>query len=155
MKRIRSHGENLEFEINLREKALLLHVLREYPCVPGSHHRLSKNSDAPGDDDNQRLLEESLASHREENRKRMTTWLTAKDRFKPAKNGFHFALERTDLEWLLQVLNDVRVGNWIALGSPDLEQGGDWLLDPKKIPYARTMEIAGAFQMFFLNAANG
>ena len=38
-------------------------------------------------------------------------------------SGLQLTLSGPEIEWLLQVLNDVRVGSWIALGSPDPESG--------------------------------
>jgi len=55
----------------------------------------------------------------------------------------------------LQVLNDVRVGSWIALGSPDPESGKKILFNEKLLPHFRTMELAGAFEMVFLDALSG
>lgn len=52
---------------------------------------------------------------------------------------------------LLQIFNDVRLGSWLALGSPDVEQ------KRKKVSAARPpsplmqrLELAGLFEMFFL-----
>ena len=57
------------FEIGRREKDLLLEILQLYPLVPPAHHRLSKTAPAGQLDEHQRLLEESLAAQRKENRK--------------------------------------------------------------------------------------
>jgi hypothetical protein len=55
----------------------------------------------------------------------------------------------------LQVLNDVRVGSWIALGSPDTEQGEKILLTEETAPRVRSMEVAGAFEAVLLEALIG
>ena len=70
-------------------------------------------------------------------------------------SGCHLTLSGPEIEWLLQVLNDVRVGSWIALGSPDPEQGKKIVFNEKILPRFRMMELAGAFEMVFLDALSG
>ena len=64
MKLVRSSKNTLAFELGHREKELLLQVLRLYPRIPPSAHRLSKHSALPEPEANQRLLEEALADLR-------------------------------------------------------------------------------------------
>ena len=40
-------------------------------------------------------------------------------RFTWRKTGCRLSLSQADLEWLLQILNDIRVGSWVILGSPE------------------------------------
>jgi len=49
-------------------------------------------------------------------------------------------------------LNDIRVGSWIKLGSPDPDASrrGGWT--EETAPYWLTMELCGAFQMVLLDA---
>lgn len=152
MKLIRTKREKLAFEISLPEKRLLFEVLKLYPLISATHHRLSKTARSAQHDENQRLLEESLAAQREENRKNVRTMLDEPGRFQAAASGFQLTLSGPEIEWLLQVLNDVRVGSWIALGSPDPEQGKKIVFNEKILPHFRMMELAGAFQMVFLDA---
>ena len=149
MKLIRTKREKLVFEISLPEKRLLFEVLKLYPLISATHHRLSKTAKH---DENQRLLEESLAAQREENRKNVRAMLVEPGRFQAAASGFQLTLSGPEIEWLLQVLNDVRVGSWIALGSPDPEQGKKIVFNEKILPHFRMMELAGAFEMVFLDA---
>jgi hypothetical protein len=155
VKRIRAKGDQLVFEIGRGEKALLFEMLRLYPLVSPTHHRLSRKSNIAQPKDHQRLLEESLAAQREENRKNVRTLLDEPGRFQSTPAGFHFKITRTEIEWLLQVLNDVRVGSWIALGSPDTQQEEKIVLNEKTAPRIRSMEVAGAFEMVFLDALSG
>ena len=60
-----------------------------------------------------------------------------------------------EIEWLLQVLNDVRVGSWIALGSPDPEQDKKIVYHKDMLPHFQMMELAGAFETVFLDALTG
>ena len=102
-----------------------------------------------------RLLEEALIAQRVENRKNVQALLTKPGRFQTAPNGFLLKITRSETEWLLQVLNDVRVGSWVALGSPDTEAGEHIELNKETAPHIRSMEIAGAFETFFLDALTG
>jgi hypothetical protein len=145
----------LVFEISLSEKRLLFEVLKLYPLISVTHHRLTKSARTAKYDENQRLLEESLAAQREENRKNVRAMLDEPGRFKSADSGFQLTLSGPEIEWLLQVLNDVRVGSWIALGAPDPEQGKKIVFNEKILPHFRTMELAGAFEMVFLDALSG
>jgi len=67
------------------------------------------------------------------------------------ESGPRLSLSPSELEWLLKILNDVRVGSWIILGSP--EQGMEFkLLNEKTAPDFWAMEMSGQFQMRFLEA---
>ena len=155
MKFIRAGGEYVVFEISEREKNLLSEVLRLYPLIPATHHRLSKGPKTTRENENQRLLEDSLAAHRKENQKRVLAMLNEPERFQTKASGYHLRLSRSEIEWLLQVLNDVRVGSWIALGSPETLYGNNISFDDKTVSQIRSMEIAGGFEMIFISGLNG
>ena len=155
MKLIRTKRDKFVFEISLSEKRLLFEVLKLYPLISPTHHRLTKSARTAKHDENQRLLEESLAAQREENRKNVRAMLDEPGHFKEMASGFQLTLSGPEIEWLLQVLNDVRVGSWIALGSPDPESGKKILFNEKLLPHFRMMELAGAFEMVFLDALSG
>jgi hypothetical protein len=150
VKLIHSTPNRVVFHLAEREKNALLEILSRYPCIPPAHQRLSKN--APLEESAQQLLEEALAEHRTQNRQELQKLLTDPARLAKAEKGWRLSLAPGDLEWVLQVLNDVRVGSWILLGSPDphLEE-----VNEQNAPLVWGMEIAGAFQMFFLQALHG
>jgi len=155
VKLIQSRRDQLIFEIGRREKGLLLEILQLYPLVPQEHHRLSKTARAGQLNEHQRLLEESLAAQRKENRKQIRALLDEAGRFQAIPTGFRLKITRPEIEWLLQVLNDVRIGGWIALGSPDTEAGEKIPVNERTTPFIRSMEIAGAFETVFLDALTG
>jgi hypothetical protein len=150
VKYLDTEGENLVFEVGRREKGLLLELLRMYPLVPPAHHRLTSSADAPDVEANQRLLEEALTEHRQENRNQLEAMLQEPERFQPTKSGFRLVLSPDQLEWLLQVLNDVRVGSWLLLDSPDEKQGRRARLSLQNARYFWAMELAGHFQYVLL-----
>jgi hypothetical protein len=65
------------------------------------------------------LLDDALAEARSENRKAVDELLSDSKRVKQEDGGWRFILSAADIEWLLVVLNDVRIGSWIELGSPE------------------------------------
>jgi len=110
------------FQLRPHERRLLLDVLRLYPLVPGSYHRLTREAGPPPSDEDQRLLEASLSEQRKEHRQQVQGILNAPERFRVTAGGLELTLAPAEIEWLLPVLNDVRVGSWLALGEPEADQ---------------------------------
>jgi hypothetical protein len=152
VKLVTADEKQFSFQMDRREKHLLFQVLRLYPLVPVAHHRLSRSVERPED---QVLLEAALAAQRREHQKLVLAMLQSKSRFRENQQGYRFSLQPAQMEWLLQVLNDVRVGSWLALGSPDGLAKAFADLDEKTAPHFYAMEVAGFFQMVLLAAVNG
>lgn len=150
MKLLHAKKEHYVFELSNAEKELLTLILGLYPVIPPAHHRLSKNSD-DADLARQQLLDESLAEQRRENKELLATFLADQKRFVKTTKSHRLSLSPPEIEWLLQILNDVRVGNWILLGSPENEMP---VVSPDApdAPRALAMELAGLFQNGFLDA---
>ncbi|MBC8097551.1 MAG: hypothetical protein H7Y43_17235 [Akkermansiaceae bacterium] len=155
MKFIRVADEKFEFQFSRQEKTLLLHVLSLYPLVPEAHYRLSKGGQIPDQEENQRLLDESLKAERMGNQKQVLALLNEPGRFAARKFQYHATFTRGEIEWLLQVLNDVRIGSWIALGSPGYAVPKKLLRDDETMRQAAIMDVAGGFQAILLGALNG
>jgi hypothetical protein len=142
----------LVFQIDTREEGLLLAILRLYPVLENSHHRLTKD---PGNADSaeQRLLEESMAQHRAAHRRKLDELFLSPQRFfKGAQDERRLILTRAQFEWLLQVLNDIRVGSWVKLGCPDLEKAAPMELTRTNARALQTMHLSGQFQAALLEA---
>jgi len=112
--------------------------------MPSAHQPLSKSAPPSQEQSNQQLLDEALAEQRAENKKQLDALLADKDRFKETESGCRLSLPPGDVEWLLQVLNDIRVGSWLRLGSPEatLELA---TLSNLTAPDFFAMELAGHF----------
>ena len=149
MKLLKKHGDAFTFHLPAREKPLLLTVLDRYPVVPATHPFLGNS--AAGTAVDQRLLYEALAEQRQENKRRLKTLLKDERRMKQTVTGFHWVLTAADIEWLLQVLNDIRIGSWIHLGSPD-QDPWNVELSEATVPHAWSMELAGFFEVALLEA---
>lgn len=149
MKLVQATKTRLVYELGQRETLSLLQVLKLYPRVPSAHHVLSKSGRLPDAEGNQQLLDEALAEQRAENKKQLQALLADPRRFGRTETGGRLTLKRAEAEWLLQVLNDIRVGSWVILGSPDNKPEE---LTPANAPHFLAMEMAGYFQMQLLEA---
>lgn len=154
MRLLRTEKERLVFQLSAAEKMVLVELLGLYPRVPPAHQRLTRKTRDVADAERQRLLDEALAEQRARIRRQVQSLLKRAGAFQQTAKGWEFNLRRRDAEWLLQVLNDVRVGSWIALGAPEEL--------PRQVPAAEgearlvaVMEIAGLFQSALLDALEG
>jgi hypothetical protein len=142
-------GDQLVLELGRREQQLLLGLLRRYPCVPTAHYHRRGSARLP--DSSRRLLDEALAQQRAATKKQVQEWLSNPRRFEPNEAGCRVALSVSEVEWLLRVLNDIRVGSWVLLGAPE-ENLDRAMLNDKTAPHFLTMEMAGHFEMQLLEA---
>jgi hypothetical protein len=149
MKLVKATKIRLVFDLGQREKRSLPQILKLYPCVPSAHHMLSKSGRVPDRVANQQLLDEALAEQRAENKTLVEALLEDSRRFEHTETGVRLSLSPADVEWLMQVLNDIRVGSWVILGSPENKPAE---LNAATAPHFLAMEMAGYFQMQLLEA---
>jgi len=152
VKLIQRQEDAFLFDIGKREKRLLLEVLNLYPLIPAAHHRLSKATDASRLSDNQRFLEEALGERKQQNKRQLLAMLSDERRIKDTDSGCRLTLDSSQIEWLLQVVNDIRVGSWLILGEPDERNGKRIELNNQNARYYAAMEFCGYFQMALLDA---
>ncbi len=142
----------LAFQIDDREEALLLAILHLYPVLESSHYRLSKDPKVANPSE-QRLLEDSMSQMRMAHRKKLEEMFRNPSRyFKDAPNERRLILTGPQLEWLLQVLNDIRVGSWVKLGCPDLEKPTAEQMKKLNPRDVQAMHLSGHFQSALLEA---
>ena len=155
---IRPTGKPGEYLLHLTsgEWEELQMVLNSEWATPPDYHRLSRSPAAETDPalrEAEALRRELEAQHRQE----LQSW-TARFllRLEPPEQG-QSALGRLtaeDLDHLLQVLNDTRVGAWMALGCPDPLPDWD---DPEPGPNPAcrlVMDLAGYFESRLIEALN-
>ncbi len=141
--------EGVSFRLSRTERRLLFKVLESYPLVPAAHQRLTKSEDRAED---QQMLDQALAARRRENKEQIRALLKDEVCLRADGEGYRFSIRRAQIEWLLQVFNDVRVGAWLAIGSPNGQAEMAAALEEKTAPYFWIMEISGQFQMALLAA---
>lgn len=154
MKLLKHDGSHLVFLIGKRERELLATLLRRYPVIIGAHYRSRHPAKTEEAKKNQELLEEALAEQQKENRRLVEQMLAESGRFKEAELGFTFSVTPSEAEWMLQVLNDVRVGSWIQLGEPDTSKTVLPEATEQNVQLAWAMEVAGHFQHALLEAVS-
>ncbi len=132
-------------------------ILRRYPMIVAAHFKnrpAGKESRKNPDED---LIQEALSDQQMENKRQLEELLTQPARFADDELGFRFALTHGEVEWLLQMFNDVRVGCWIQLGEPDVNSSyvpPDQKLNEQIVQLAWTMEMAGLFLHELLQAVS-
>ena len=118
-----SAGHPFVFHISKREKAVLLSTLKLYPLLDGSYHQLSRSPKTTGKAE-QQWLEEAMEQQRQDHKKKLGQFFNNDQRFfKDSKGDFLFTLTGEQMEWLLRVLNEIRVGSWVRLGQPEMDSG--------------------------------
>jgi hypothetical protein len=152
VKLLRVEDDHRIFHLAKQERQLLALMLGLYPVIPSAHQSLSKSAGAANHAD-QRLLDQALAEQRTVNKKLIRSFLADPRHFNERDDSVRMTVTAGEIEWLLQVLNDVRVGNWILLGSPADELPELAPNDPNA-PQAWAMDLAGFFQMSLLGALN-
>jgi hypothetical protein len=144
--------QGYRFQISKLEKALLLATVQIYPVLDPSHHHLTKDpEDAPPGE--QRLLEEAMARQRSEHKAKVDGFLRAEAPvFREDGDELYLTLTGEDLEWLLQVLNDIRVGSWVQLGSPNVDTVRRGGLSAEEARSVAAMDMSAYFQSGLLEA---
>jgi len=146
VKRLHSIKDRFIFHLSAREKVLLFEVLKLYPLIPSSYARLHRKPDHETLKESQKLLDESMAEERKKYQCNIKKLLEDSHRFKTAPGGYHMVLAHSELEWLIQVLNDVRVGSWITLGSPDEQQRKTIKVTEQNSIYLLAMDVCAYFE---------
>jgi len=152
VKLIKVAAGEFTFKLDRREQPVFLKILELYPLIPVAHHRLSKNTPQP---EHQEWLEQTHAAQQQEHKNKIQTLLQNPAVLQAEETGHRLSLKTAQLEWLLQVINDVRVGSWLLLGSPENSAATLAALNEQNVLYFWALEMAGRFQMILLKALDG
>lgn len=145
MKRLESRGEILSFQISLRERFLLVQALHRYPMVPGSHYKISKIQSTEMVDP-QILLYEAITEQHLTVKARIAEILADGQCLKTGPSGSILSLTMAQRELLLQCLNDIRVGCWIEIGSPEEDQRKEIPRTENNVIHLMLMDLCAYFQ---------
>lgn len=137
------------FLIGKREREMMCNLLRMYPMLSAGYQKPTKDPKLKADAE---LLREALAEQHRANKEALEEMLKSKGRFVEDQMGYRFSLKTSELEWLLQVFNDVRVGSWVKLGSPSPQNPFGAKLTEENVQLAWAMEMAGLFEHSILEA---
>jgi hypothetical protein len=147
VKLIRLENDRVRLVLDNYEKELLFSLLQLYPAVSAGRRKLTQHGGLPDQEASQALLEESLAETRAHHQKTITAWFTDAKHLNETEHETTIVLSLEEVEILLQVLNDIRIGSWIALGSPEK---GLPRLSAENAPQLWTMQLSDAFLMDLL-----
>ena len=154
MKLLRQTKAGWKYHLNQREGECLRSLLQQFPITAPTSAQISKTDADPESGEREMLLNESLAEHRKELKKQAMN-LLAPGKFKGGERGYLLTLSQEEREILLQILNDIRVGSWRALGEPeDLEPETPPKSEREQVFY-NLMNLAGYFEVAFLHAYGG
>jgi hypothetical protein len=134
---------------------MMFQLLKLYPLVPAAYHKASLKDGLDQLAPTEELLRDSMTETHAANRRRIERLLEARGRFKREGKGYRFSLQRGELEWLLQVFNDIRVGCWLRLGSPDEKKMRVQDVTSETLPLWATMRACELFQWVFLHSLDG
>lgn len=149
-----SKGGQFIFQFDPTEFELFAELLKQYPLVEPSHFELSKSADPDEIADDQQFLEETLSSEKRQTRRELHALLEDESRRKTTEEDVFLRISAEEGEWLLQVINDLRIGSWIGLGCPDEKQENQLELTPEIAPLFWTIRFAGYCQSVLLDALN-
>jgi hypothetical protein len=138
-------GGGWQYELNAVESDLLKQLLKNFPFTGNVPVKISKADADPKSIEREKLLNESLAEHRKELKRQAKTLITA-EKLKAGKEYHLLTLSAEEREILLQILNDIRVGCWRALGEPEtMELHKPRDSNPAQA-HQRLMDLAGYFE---------
>ena len=138
-----------QYQLSLGEAQALRILMRGFPITEHAAVKITRTDTDPKAAEREKLLNESLAEHREQLSRKAQN-LISNDRLKLRRDRYVLSIGLEDREILLQILNDIRVECWRALGQPEN-------LDPPAKPPAseqthhNRMNLAGYFECKLLD----
>jgi hypothetical protein len=116
---LKAANDRYYFRLRPQDHPAFVRLLRLFPVLAPDYQPLSKSADPGETEADQKLLEEALRSQKAGLRSEVERLLQDGERLRKTAEGWVLALEGPQLEWFLQVVNEIRVGSWRHLGSPD------------------------------------
>lgn len=151
---LEANDDKLVFLIEPRGRRVLRKLCLKYPSLEVSYFELCRTMDEEELPDGREVADQSLREEQSEVRKRILKLLADESRFEETEGFLLMRLTMEEVDLLLQVLNDVRIGCWSRAGSPS--EGGEELMrsDPKLAPLLAAMQLCGFFQGALLDGLN-
>lgn len=152
MKFVKFTQAGAQFFLQPSELQLLHSLLKQFPFTESQPPQISRSPADLHAAEREKLLKESLAEHRKE-LKSAARRLLALEKLRPWKKGHLWTLTPPEREILLQIMNDIRVGCWYALGQPgELDPDPDAKLTPQEFAWRSLMHMAGYFEHYLILA---
>jgi hypothetical protein len=148
MKLVKQNGKGFQYRLSPQEAHSLRLLIAQFPVGALAPVKISKSDTEAAE--REKLLGESLAAHRKK-LKREARVLVQSARFKTSGHHQLYRISHGKREVMLQVLNDIRVESWRAMGEPENLETCPFDLSQDKFRYLYLMHIAGEFECCFLN----
>jgi hypothetical protein len=142
------------YDLTLREGVLLRGLLGLYPAGAPAAAKITKSECDPKAAEREILLNESLAEHREKLAVAARE-LAAPKKLVAKEEGWRIRLGPEERETLLQILNDLRVGSWRALGEPESTEPPSGPLSTEQVHHHGLMQLAAYFVVQLLDEETG
>jgi len=152
VKLLRRSESEVVFHLGKREHDAFCKLLDRYPMVPSDFSPLSRFADAEDVGGDQELLEESLTESKKESKTALHAMLNDGKHFHEVTRGWNLHLTPEEVDWLLQVFGDIRVGCWMKLGCPDEMKGKMPELTADNLEFYVAMDMCGRLQMLLLHS---
>lgn len=149
MKIVQVTAADSQYLLNSTELMLLRSLLRKFPFARRPSARISRQRGDPQMVERKKLLNEALAEHRRQ-LKTSARKLLAEEKIQPQGNEHLLTLTSEEREALLQVLNDIRVGCWQALGRPEDHLPQTAALSNDEIKWHGLMHVTGHFESYLV-----
>jgi len=156
MKARRLDDGGLSVLLDQREWRIFSALLAQYASGLDRPPPPSHSSEDPVIEESNTWLREMQATHRQNLVRRAATWLEAGST--PSQEDASQKMLRLsghDVEWMLQVFNDLRVSHWMLLGCPNEADLKDEKWTEAQLPSVWSMGLCGMFQSVLLHAING
>jgi hypothetical protein len=150
MKLLRQVRNGWEYQLTQSEAMCLRRLIGEFPLTPATAARVTRTESGRKAAEREQLLNESLAEHRADLKRRAAN-LLGSGNFKMRQNGWRLHLDPEERELLLQLLNDIRVGSWQALGEPEDLELKSSSRSEKEMGFHTLLQLAGFFEFKLLH----
>jgi hypothetical protein len=154
VKLLNKTGEKFVFELMSEEKELLSKIFGLYPMLDRDKIELSKTIKDEQICQSKKILSDAFKEFQDSNKRFISELFEKSDNFKPSEDYEYYTLELDgeQIERLLQILNDIRVGMWQKLGCPDLENRKDFIRSAEDVFAVYIMDICEYFEYYLLKA---
>ena len=136
-------------------------TLSAMACAPAVHPMTSLDDGAA---QSERLLQHFLPADKPGcsvavSQRGQVVWANARGMadvaFAPDGKRWRLTLSEDDADWLLRLINDLRVGSWIKIKCPDFDAPKPPHFRASDLKYLALMENAGRFEIALIEALSG
>lgn len=151
MNLVSANEHGVVFGVHSGERELFERTLERYPVIPGARAPLTREGSEEDLAEAQEMLETLTREAKAENVRRVADFLRKPRQFEAKDGVLRLNVARGELNWLLEIVNEIRVGVWSRLGEPD---PGNIPFNTSNIEDWIAMEYCAEIQMNLLEVLN-